>query len=86
MNKIVIIFQPFILKQKVFVYQNGSCIRTIEVAQDKISDAVIGFSKEYGITEVDLIGGEDYLSKFKEDILKRTSQGEKYNIEIISRR
>lgn len=87
MDKIIVNFQPFTLKQKVSIYQNDSCIRTVEVSQDRISDVVAGFSKEYGITNVNLIGSETYLSKFKENILKATSyEKEKYNVEIISRR
>lgn len=87
MDKIIVNFQPFTLKQKVSIYQGGCRIKTVEVSQDRISDVVTGFSKEYNITNIDLIGSEAYLSKFKENILKTTSyKKEKYNVEIIPRR
>lgn len=87
MDKIIVNLQPFVLKQRISVYRDNLCIQTVEVTQDRITDVVTGFSKQYDIKKIVLIGHEEYLSRLKNSILESNIYDENEgNVEIISRR
>lgn len=84
MNHIVVSLQPFTLKQNIFVYINGACIKQTSVEVDRIVDVVNGLSKQYNIKQIDLCGNQDYLLHFQTEMDSKFANNE-YNIEIIRR-
>ena len=48
-NFIMVSIQPFLFKQKVAVYQDGTCIYTIKCNLDDIENTIITLIKEYNI-------------------------------------
>ena len=69
-NHIIVNFQPFVAKQEILVYINGNCEKQIYVSVDRIVDSVKGLKSTYNINKIDLCGNRDYLSFFKEKMLK----------------
>lgn len=71
MNKIVILFQPFVLKQKVIAYNNNESVFEYEVTVDEISSLVETLTKENTIDVVKIIGHRDYINKYQADIISK---------------
>lgn len=84
MNHIIVDFQPFTLKQNVLVYVDGECVKQTAVEVDQITDVVTGLSKQYNIKQIDLCGNENYLSKFKANMLNKFEDDD-CEINIIQR-
>jgi hypothetical protein len=73
MDKIVVFFQPFAIKQNVVVYKNDEPIQSRQINIEDISATVKGFCNQYSIKNVDLKGSKDYLEKYKAEILTEYS-------------
>lgn len=71
MNKIVILFQPFVLKQKVIAYNNEECVFEYEVTVDEIPSLVETLTKENTIDVIKIIGHRDYINKYQADIISK---------------
>ena len=80
MDKIVVFFQPFSLMQNIVIYRNNEIIYTTQVEIERISNAVKGLCSQYNITDVDLKGNQEYLEKYKAEILTNYSL---LNVNII---
>ena len=50
MDKIIGIVNPFDLYQKFYVYKNSECINSFQTELDKIPEAMLLVSKQYGIS------------------------------------
>lgn len=80
-NKIVIKYQPFSVNQLILVIKDGAVVNSFSTDIDRVNNVVNGFAKEYGITNIEMHGNADYLSKFKASLNNQfASSG--YNIEI----
>ena len=80
-DKIIIKYQPFSVNQLILVVKNGAVVNSFSTDLDRINNVVNGFAKEYGITNIEMHGNADYLSKFKSSLNSQfASSG--YNIEI----
>jgi hypothetical protein len=64
----IIMFQPFVLEQVILVYQNGNLIDTRKEPMDRISSVLAELSNQYGLSTVQLIGNQDYLGRFQNEI------------------
>lgn len=84
MNHIAVNFQPFTLKQNVFVYIDGACVKQTAIEIDRVVDVVNGLSKQYNIKQIDLCGSQDYLSYFQAEMDSKFANNE-YNVEIVRR-
>ena len=73
MDKVVVFFQPFAMKQNVVVYKNNEIINNNQVKIEDVPATVKGFCNQYNIKDVDLKGSEDYLNKYKAEILTEYS-------------
>lgn len=80
MNNIVVLFQPFVLKQKVIAYNNTECISTYEVNIDEIPALVETLTKENTIESVKITGNRDYINKYQADIISKIPANIKINI------
>ena len=69
MDKVVVFFQPFAMKQNIVVYKNNEAINSRQVKIEDVPAAVKGFCSQYSIKNVDLKGNESYLNKYKAEIL-----------------
>lgn len=68
MIQIIADIQPFQIIQKVSVYQDGNEIDTAQTDIDKLVPVIKGLKNKYNIDNINLIGGNQYLSKFKKDL------------------
>ena len=80
MNNIVVLFQPFVLKQKVIAYNNTECISTYEVNIDEIPVLVETLTKENTIESVKITGNREYINKYQADITSKIPANIKINI------
>ena len=68
MIQIIADIQPFQIMQKVSVYQDGNEIDAAQTNIDKLVPVIKGLKNKYNIDNISLIGGNQYLSKFKKDL------------------
>ena len=68
MIQIIADIQSFQIMQKVSVYQDGNEIDTAHTDIDKLVTVIKGLKNKYNIDNINLIGGNQYLSKFKKDL------------------
>lgn len=73
MNNIVVLFQPFVLKQKVIAYNNTECVSTYEVNIDEIPALVETLTKENVIDSIKITGHREYINKYQADIISSIS-------------
>lgn len=77
-NNIVILFQPFVLKQKVIAYNNEENIAEYEVDIDAIPILIETLIKNNPIKSIKITGQRDYINKYQADIISKIPD----NIEI----
>ena len=65
MDRILVNYEPFTLKQEIIVYQNGAVSKITSATIDEVPSVIKGLCSEYGIEHIDLCGNDAYLSKFK---------------------
>lgn len=80
MNNIVVLFQPFVLKQKVIAYNNTECISTYEVNIDEIPALIETLTKENVIDSIKITGHREYINKYQADIISKIPANIKINI------
>ena len=80
MNNIVVLFQPFVLKQKIIAYNNKECVSQYEVNIDEIPALVETLVKENNINSVKVTGHREYINKYQADIISRMPSNVKINI------
>lgn len=84
MDHIIVNFCPFTMNQNVLVYQNGVCVEQLSLPIERIKDSVFGLKNKYNISQIDLCGNQDYLSKIKAEMLT-DFKNENCNINIYSK-
>lgn len=77
MKKIIAITNPFVVKQTVYVYEDGNKININEPKMEDLENTILSFSKDYDIKDITLIGSKQY----NKGIEKRLKEQElsKYN-------
>ena len=81
MANIVVNYRPFTLAQEIFVYDDKSCVESLQAPIDGIPDIVSGLQSRYNIEQINLCGNQDYLSRFKAELgLKFANKNVKINI------
>lgn len=69
MNKTAIImFQPFVYEQVILVYENGILIDTKREPIERIPHILGELSAQYGLSNIQLIGNQDYLGRMQNEI------------------
>lgn len=68
MANIIVNYRPFTLAQEIFVYDDKSCIESLQAPIDRIPDIVSGLQSKYNIEQINLCGNQDYLSRFKAEL------------------
>jgi hypothetical protein len=69
MNKTAIImFQPFVYEQVILVYENGTLIDTKREPIEKIPYILGELSAQHGLSNIQLIGNQDYLGRMQNEI------------------
>lgn len=72
MNTIVILFQPFVLKQNIFIYDpNKQLIAQHEVLMDDIPSFIEKIVQNTPIELIRMSGHRDYINKYQVDIITR---------------
>ena len=66
---IVLSYQPFDAQQTIMVYENGECTEVVHCVYCEITEMIAMLSKKYNIKKVDLRGNEEFVSKFKEELI-----------------
>lgn len=64
----IIMFQPFVLEQVILVYQNGNLVDTRREQIDRIPSVLAELSSHYSLSNIQLIGNQDYLGRFQNEI------------------
>lgn len=80
MDNIVILFQPFVLKQKVIAYNNTECVSQYEVNIDEIPALMETLTTENAINSVKITGHREYINKYQADIISSISGPAKISI------
>lgn len=76
---ITIMYQPFVMQQKVVVHDaNKNIISTYNLEMDQIPELVETLSKK-NIGTINFTGSQDYIAKYKDEIAEKVSS----DIEII---
>lgn len=65
MKTIIVNSDPFAYKQNIMVYIDGACVEHTQVPVNDIVNVVNGLKTKYGISQVDLCGHPEFLSRFK---------------------
>lgn len=73
MDKVVVFFQPFSIMQNIIVYKDDKIIDTKQVEIERVPNVIKGVCNTYNIQDVDLKGSQDYLEKYKTEILTNYS-------------
>lgn len=84
MTSLVTVFQPFSISQSISVYSDGDIIESFDVPMDKVVDTIAGLKNQYNVEEINLIGSQDYLLKFKANLNSKFNN-DAASINIISR-
>ena len=82
MNKLIIMIQPFMAKQTIYVYEDNVKIDAIQADYKNFTNSVIELTRKYATGDVEIIGPENYTKGLGNQILK--SELEKYNKNIIN--
>ena len=80
MNKVIVFFQPFDVLQTIMVYQNGEIVDIKKIEIERVPNVIKGVCSTYNIQDVDLKGSQEYLEKYKAEILTNYSL---LNVNII---
>ena len=64
----IIMFQPFVFEQVILVYENGILIDTKKESIERIPSVLRDLSSQYGISNIQLIGNQDYLGHMQNEI------------------
>ena len=83
MNNIVVLFQPFVLKQKIIVYNNQEFINEYEVDIDAISTLVETLVKNNPIKSIKITGNRNYINKYQAEIISRIPSDRDIDISIL---
>lgn len=87
MKKIVSVIKPFVVKQNVFVYEDGNKIDVLSVPLNDIQNILVNTATQYEVTDIELIGSKKYLNgivnKIKETEMSQYNE-HKLNINIIN--
>lgn len=83
MTSIAVNFQPFLKNQKIYAYADGNIVEEMEVALEDVDNAVQVLSSKFNANEINLIGNQDYLERFKTEMSTKFSNIATIN--IISR-
>jgi len=70
MKKLVVLIQPFDMKQQIFVYEDGNQIDSNTCKIDNLTDIVLDMTDKQSITEVGLVGPKYFLKGLKKNIEK----------------
>lgn len=84
-KNIVVNYSPFALEQTVYCWVNGDCTEQRKCKLDDIVDTVNSLKRKYQVRMIELVGPQDYIEKFKTDMLNSTYNFSDCNIEIINR-
>lgn len=84
-KNIVVTYSPFALEQTVYCWVNGDCTEQRKCKLDDITDTVNALKRKYQVRKIELVGPQDYIEKFKTDMLNSTYDFSDCNIEIINR-
>ena len=76
----IIMFQPFVVEQVILIYQNGELIETRKETVDRISNVLSEMSGHYGLSNIQLIGNQDYLGRFQNEIRSKVPSTVKIDI------
>lgn len=85
MKHIIVNFHDFAFDQEILVYIDGVCEKQMQVPVSDLTNVVFGLSDLYNITQIDMCGNPEYLSKFKAELLTKYSNTN-LEINIIKRR
>lgn len=81
---VLALIQPFILKQKVSVYENGKCVETIKCRYDDLEDTIMNFVHGYNIHKINIAGQNIlYSIKLKERLLAKYANNKDLEIDIF---
>jgi len=83
MKSVISVIQPFDFKQKIYMFEDGDVVLDVSVPMSDLPDRIVQICYQDGITDVNLRGQIDYVTKLKEDIRARElALYEKKNLEI----
>jgi hypothetical protein len=83
MKSVISVIQPFDFKQKIYMFEDGDIILDVSVPMSDLPDRIVQICYQDEITDVNLRGQIDYITKLKEDIRARElALYEKKNLEI----
>lgn len=80
--KILCSIKPFILKQEIYVLNNGNKIDGEKVKMENLSSKIIDYCNEYKTDEVCFVGFRNYAKKIGDKILKESISKYNKNINI----
>lgn len=83
MTNITINFQPFLNHQIIYAYVDGAIVDEVAIPLADMPKAVKAMATKYNATEINMIGNQDYLSRFKAEMA--TDFSNDININIIGR-
>ena len=83
MKSVISVIQPFDFKQKIYMFEDGDIILDVSVPMSDLPERILQICYQDGITDVNLRGQVDYITKLKEDIrAKELALYEKKSLEI----
>lgn len=77
MKKIVSVIRPFLMKQNIFVYENGNKIDVTSAPLNAIETVLVETAKKYDVKTIELVGPKSYSAGIK--LRVEGAEMDKYN-------
>ena len=72
MNHVVAVITPFALYQKISVYIDGECKKTIDCKMEDVEKSCYTLCKEFNIHQLDVHGWQGFGDKLQRELNKST--------------
>lgn len=79
MKKIVMLVQPFVLNQTVYVYENNNKIDMFQVLNEDCAEELCKYSVANDVEEIDLTGAKKYAQGIQKAIEKEIATKYSYD-------
>ena len=84
-KNIVVTYSPFAMEQTIYCWVDGDCTEQRRCNIEEIPVTVNGLKRKYQVRKIELVGPQDYVEKFKTEMLNSTYDFSDCSIEIINR-
>lgn len=85
MKKIIGVFNPFIVKQDFYLYEDGNKLDNVSYPIQGLTTKILEYAKENEVSEINLSGPNFYTKKFAKELQEKniTNYSNAFKISMI---